>query len=330
MVRAYFEQTKVTGEDHKSHTEWKQAYDGIAFRIDEGQMLESLAARSGQTTMTLLRSAWSGEQLGNSYADRDRRGFVLAGHAYRASLVMGVQPEHAGFLIDDAAGGTPQRFLWAALVDPMAPPLAEIASWPGALTWKPPDWRGGARVSIGGFERGAMTVAPSIVATMRQRRYDVTTGSVVLAELDSHEHLIQLKVAGLLAILDERLDVTEDDWRLAAIICKTSRRARSWVCAHAVKVAEAAETGSIQRSTRRAVAVEAARVNTPREIERIAAVIANAVARTGTKGITTGKLRASVAGRDRDLFGPALDNAMGRRLVVERDGCLIAKVAEDK
>jgi hypothetical protein len=188
------------------------------------------------------------------------------------------------------------------------------------LAWQPPDWRDGEATSIGGFERTTMRVAPSIIASIRARRHEITTGHAHHDPLDAHADLVRLKIAGLLAILDGRLDLTEDDWRLAGIICETSRRVRASVRATLGQVAEIAEAGSIQRSTRRATAIEAAKANVPREVERVAAVIASAVDKSGLKGITPGKLRSSVAGRDRDLFRPALDDAVAQGLLVEVDG----------
>jgi hypothetical protein len=320
MVIAFFRQTKTKDADNKAQTLWEQRFDSIAFRIDEGEMLKSLAERSGQTTMSMLRSAWSGERLGNSYADREKRGLILPQHGYRASLIMGVQPELARFLLDDAIGGTPQRFLWATLIDPGVPNLADLPSWPGPLDWRPPDWHDGELVSISGYQRTAICVASSISDAIRQHRLDITRGEVQPDPLDSHADLVQLKTAGLLAVLDGRLDIADDDWNLAADVCDVSRRVRAWVQEKIRAAADAAESGSIARSARRAIAVEAAKASTHSKVERVADTITRKVIAGGDGGITPGRLRAAITSRDRDIIGPAVANAGESDLVVLRDG----------
>jgi hypothetical protein len=58
-----------------------------------------------------------GEALGFAYANATRR-ISLEAHSYRLGLVVGVQPERAGALLDGSDGGTPQRFVWLPATDP--------------------------------------------------------------------------------------------------------------------------------------------------------------------------------------------------------------------
>ncbi len=73
--------------------------------------------------MPELRKLWMGEQLGFNNASKATRS-ILAAHSYRASLIVGVQPIKAGPLLDDADGGTPQRFMFLPVGDPDAPEIA--------------------------------------------------------------------------------------------------------------------------------------------------------------------------------------------------------------
>jgi hypothetical protein len=315
MVKVFFEQVEVPGENGKPQKQWEKRFDAVFFRIDEGEMLKSLGQRSGQTTMTVLRSAWSGERLGNSYSDRERRGLILPEHTYRVGLVMGVQPEHAKFLLDDAAGGTPQRFLWVALVDPTAPTLESLPGWPGPLAWQPPKWQDAQLINIGGYERSVLRVSETIVGEIKQRRYDINRGHLAIDPLDAHGDLVQLKTAALLAILDGRLDVNDDDWRLAKMICTTSRAVRGWVQRTLRDVAADEEARSLARATRRTVALEAAKASVPDKVTRVANNLVGHVARAGNDGITRGDLRAAITSNDRDVFDAALADAIGRQRI---------------
>ena len=52
----------------------------------------------------------------------------------RFGLSVGIQPDRAGWLLDEADGGTPQRFLWLPVTDKniTATPPFEPAPWPWA------------------------------------------------------------------------------------------------------------------------------------------------------------------------------------------------------
>lgn len=83
----------------------------VLFHVPEVDSLTALGNRQGATLLPQLRKAWSGEPLGFAYADANKA-IPLAAHSYRLCVVLGVQPDRARPLLDDAGGGTPQRFLW--------------------------------------------------------------------------------------------------------------------------------------------------------------------------------------------------------------------------
>jgi len=70
-----------------------------------------------------LRKAYFAELVGQHNADPTKR-LTVEAHSYRFTLIAGVQPERAGVLLDDAAGGTPQRFLWFTTQDFDVPEVA--------------------------------------------------------------------------------------------------------------------------------------------------------------------------------------------------------------
>lgn len=267
MVHAYFEPIAET-IDGKRKTVYRRRWEGILFRIDEGQALGALAQRSGQTTMTTIRSAWSGEMLGGSYASADKKVSLEAG-TYRFVGVMAIQPALARDILADHIGGTPQRFIWLSMMDPDVPDVAP--AWPGPINWSPPVWSSAdASPVMHGRMATVIVLADEIVAELHaERRHKLRNGGTS----DDHAALRRLKVATLLAILDERLNVTIDDWHLAGLVAETSKAAIEQM-RHAI---EAEEERVVQRDVsmagRRAQAAELARASVANETDRVARTI---------------------------------------------------------
>ena len=92
-------------------------HSAILFNVAEIDTMTALRDRSASTTMGTLREVFSGGTLGFSYAGKGKDGHVEA-HKYRMTLITAVQPRRAGGLLDDSAGGTPQRFMWFPADDP--------------------------------------------------------------------------------------------------------------------------------------------------------------------------------------------------------------------
>src|SRR5690606_1806529 len=130
IAAAYVERGKGDdGPGVKHH-----AYSAL-FDVAEVDTLASLSGRQGSTLLPELRKVWSGERLG--FQNRDAsRSLPVEAHAYRAALVAGIQPARAGALLDDEAGGTPQRFVWLPATDPDAPARAPHA--PEPVVWHAP------------------------------------------------------------------------------------------------------------------------------------------------------------------------------------------------
>lgn len=243
VIEAYLamvsEPDPVTGKETKIK---RQVNRGVLFSLDEGQALAEMGSRKGTTLMPTIRSAWSGSTLGQANASEDRKR-VLQGGAYRFALIAGFQTEYATALLDDAAGGTPQRFVYLSTEDPDVPDAAP--PWPGPLDWAPLQ-----------HQAGPLPLDANASQEIRTRALKRTRGQEVIESLDAHRDLCRLKVAGLLAILANRLEIDAADWKLAGTVMDVSDRVRASIVTaarHRAQLAEAAATG---RATRRAAALD--------------------------------------------------------------------------
>lgn len=186
--------------------------------VAEIDTLTALQGRTGSTLAGQLRQAAMGEQLGFFYVDKDKR-MPVPEHAYRLSLVAGVQPKRAAALLDEAGGGTPQRFCWLPATTPLPDVIPET---PEPLLWRAPPWPV-ARV-VHGMAR-TILVLPQVAIdrTIELRRQHIQGEG---DPLDGHANMVRLKVAAALAILDGRPEVTEEDWKLSGVVMAVSSRTR--------------------------------------------------------------------------------------------------------
>lgn len=188
--------------------------------VNEVGTLGALADRKGTTLVGELLKAFTGQALGFTNAQRATTTAVPA-HSYRLCLSISAQPENADFFLSREKDGLPQRFLWLPVVNPYArPPGGErpevtpadvvIPAFPIVITGTP--------YYIG--------VPDSIKAEIENFRYRVEIGSPDVDPLDGHLMLLRLKVAFGLAVLDERRDISMDDWRIAGQLLDVSARVR--------------------------------------------------------------------------------------------------------
>lgn len=205
---------RIKGEDG---TEVVHHTDGVLFEVAEVDSLSALGSRAGSTIMPELRKMWSGERLG--FQNRDRAtSLPVEAHSYRAALIVGVQPARSAALLDDAAGGTPQRFIWLSTEDPGAPEQAPLA--PDRIKWENP--APSVIPAVDGV-RG-MQVCDTAWQTIEQAQVQRLRG--IGHALDGHALLARLKVAAALALLEMRGDVTDQDWELAGHIMWHSDQTR--------------------------------------------------------------------------------------------------------
>ncbi|MGH9908186.1 MAG: hypothetical protein ACRD8U_21660, partial [Pyrinomonadaceae bacterium] len=177
------------------------------FFCDEGQVMERLQSRNGATLGPQLRSAWTGSALGQANASEDRYRYVPAG-SYSLGLIIGFQFNTVQPLLDDVDGGTPQRFAYVAAADPSIPD--EAPAWPGTIQLKHETlWPNSDEV---------FDIDPRIRQEIRTTDTGRNRGVIKYDPLDSQAPLMRIKIAALLALLDDRHNVTLEDWGLASDI----------------------------------------------------------------------------------------------------------------
>ena len=187
----------------------------LFMNVDEGTGFTSQAGRKGTTIIATLASAWSGESLGQlNAADETRR--LVRGGRVRICAVINMQDSNGYKLYSDEleSVGFTGRLMFASAHDPSAP--KDAPEWPGRLVWP---IRGGSATGNVYF-----TYATSIVDEIKTTRHGILTGRVQIERRQSQYLLFRCKVAALLAVLDGRLDVSDDDWKLAteAITCSSA------------------------------------------------------------------------------------------------------------
>lgn len=272
-----------------------QFRDAVLMKAAEIDTLAALGDRKGATLLPELRKAWSGEALGFAYAD-PTKALPLPAHHYRLCLVAGVQPGRAGWVLDDAAGGTPQRFLWLPATDPDAPDLAP--SCPVPWVWKGPSWPM-ADAFTGHVVMEVAQVAKDVIDKARLDRLR-DQGE----PLDGHALLARLKAGAALAILAGRHGVTEEDWELSGVIAEVSDATRAGVVEHLRREAKERNTGRAMAEAARAITI-----SDQQEGDALAKACSHILRklRANPEGMTGADLRRGFQYARRGAVDPALD-----------------------
>ncbi len=266
------------------------------FRASEIDTLAALKGRTGSTLMPKLRDAWMGDSLGFAYASQEKA-LDLPAHAYRMGLIVGIQPERAGVLIDDAPGGTPQRFLWLPAYDEAAPD--EVPEEPEPWTW----WEAPSQKPV--TEDGRLFYGKRRVRVCQEARETIIKARQARLRgdenaLDGHSLLARLKVAVGLAIMNGRLEVRDDDWSLAGKVMEVSDATRGRVLAAAyeqrARIDEQRAVADERRAEKREQIVSA------RLARRILTIL-----EASPEGLSSTALRRKIAARDRDDMEPVLE-----------------------
>lgn len=244
LIESLFDVIEAEDDDgRKTRTKTQTRYGAIVY-VDEGAVLGEFAQRRGSTLLSVLRSAYTHQTIGQANATAERRR-ILKGSEYVYGLIMGIQPELAGPLLDDTPAGTPQRFVWFAATDPNIPDVPP--AWPGPLDWRPLD----------DYRRG-VTVADAIRDEIRVERRAVMRGEPRDA-IDAHRMLVRLKVATLLALLSRRSHVGSADWKLAGMVMDTSDAVRASIQYALALVARNREQVATAAHVRRELTVDDSR-----------------------------------------------------------------------
>lgn len=304
LIAAYVYTDTANGKPRQ-----RQTCASVLLEVDEVQALGSLTSRTASTLLPFLKSAWSGKLLATQNADTARRRKVEP-HSYRLAITAGVQPANASVILDDAAGGFPQRFLWMPTFDPGMLPRGTEGIEPKPLRWKVPTER--PRIEPDGtlvlpgqtiMELPAEAVDAILEAAEAQNRAIGAPAPAGADALDGHALLARAKVAALLALLDGReVEVTADDWTLAGIVMDVSDRTRGEIVA--VNAREARVEADRKAARQGRTAAIASDAETETRIVRALAKIRDALAdgEEHPVGQVNRKLR-----RWRDEFAEALD-----------------------
>lgn len=243
LLRGYGAYDKGVGK-------WVQRDTAIAVQVDEVASLTPQTERGGSTLLGLLNSAWMGGKLSQPYADPTKRA-EMAAHGYRLSVVVGVQVGKADGLLQHADAGTPQRFLWAPLVDPSIPRRHDRPEWPGRLELPRPALGGGRHLT-------AITVPDDIADHIDDARHAVATSWAPLGSNGDgqHDNLLRLKVSALLALMDGRHEITGDDWAISGHLQAMSASALKYAHADRRARAEADDEHRGMRQARQAAVAQ--------------------------------------------------------------------------
>lgn len=290
----------------------KQVRHNAYFYVDEGQTIARLGERSGSVLGETLRRAAVGETLGQTNASEERTRYVPVS-SYSLGLLVGFQPSTAVPVLADASTGTPQRFLWAWADDPSIPDKPPM--WPGALSMHPGQRR---------LDEPCDIKFPTRVREMLwEEKVARGRGEIEVPELDGHAGLIKVKVAALLALLDNREHATEEDWGLAETVWAASCGVRDNLVERAKREAAAERQREEDARVLQVVREHEATTDATVAVERVARLVKKHASHVG--GITYGELNRRLASRDRKILRKAIDLAEARDWVLEEGDRLCVK-----
>lgn len=292
LVDAYFEMVEETDGGGKKKQVKRQTKRGALFSLDEGQALAEMGNRKGSTVLPILRTAWSGGDAGQANASIETKRVLKAG-SYVVGLISLWQDHAAARLLEDADGGTPQRFVFIETIDPTI--SVDAPDWPGPLTWTPPP-----AIVMGGIHQpNHLQVDPEVVSEIRHAHAAAQRGDVVVEPLDAHRRLVKLKLAGVLAVLDGRHDIGVYDWALAERIMIHSDGVRSWIVAEAARRRRDEEIAGTLRQVDREAIVE--RSAESRALASAAKSVHRAAVRQQPAPLSKRQAHAAIASKHRQM-----------------------------
>lgn len=308
--------------DTKQYVTVRLAWSAL-FSATEIDKFAALNMRKGTTLGGTLRSAWSGEPLGEANASEERRRYVPRG-GYRVGVVVHVQPDRGGALLneEEAAGGTPQRILWLPAPDPDIPDTAPEP--PGRIAWRPPAEvaRANADLKASGLDHVA-DLTPVLLPVCASALSEIDRAAVArhrgeAGALDGHALLVREKVAASLAIFLGRFGVTDADWALAGHLMGVSDATRGHV---AQALRQAAERENDARGRAEAKRARMIRQSETADLvnetaKRILKVLGGEDENDGW--MANSALRRSLSAPQRNYYDDALEMLAGNKLIETR------------
>lgn len=284
------------------------------FAATEVDKLAALLGRRAATLGGVLRSAWSGEPLGEANASEERRRRVPR-HGYRCGIVVHVQPGRGGALLnaDEEAAGTPQRVLWLPAMDPGIPDVAPPP--PGLLRWRTPPEITDAigKIEASGLESlGIPDLVVLPVASVAREAIDRAAVARHRGEagvLDGHALLVQEKLAAVLAAFLGRFGITDEDWELAGHLMAVSDSTRRVITNELRRAADERNEAQGRAEARRAQIVTDATAKNALHSAKNRVVT---ILRKSQKGqwVALGQLRQQSSSAQRDCLSEAIEELL--------------------
>lgn len=283
-----------------------QVRQHVFYYVDEGEVLTKTGNdRKGTTIWQALRTAWIGGALGQQNA-RDETTRLIGRRKYSLGMVVGYQPETVQVLLADGGPGTPQRFLWASAIDP-ALPLSRPD--PVRPFWLPLSDERGQPIT------GLITGPQWLADELWQTRVNVVHGEETVGQLDSHKDLMRCKLAALLAVIDGRMAVVDEDWQLAGVVWDTSCAIRDHMVEFGRRELRQQAEQQTEAYVNREERVHVARLTADGAVDRVARWIGRRVyerAEAGRDAETRAAVRHGLSNDDRKYFDAAFDLAQTR------------------
>lgn len=303
-LSALFKESRTVKVDGQTITVQEYIRRAAWVTFHEVDQLTAIKSRVGSTATAEIRKAWSGEPLGTLTKVKANQLMVEA-HSYRVVIVVAAQPGRCRPLLEEEAGGTPQRVLWLSADDPYMELRDEE---PSTLDVVLPDFHAG--ISSPGPRY--FTVDPSVRLEIRQDRVAGKWKGTV----DSHRNLVRLKVAAAGAVLHGSIDITPEIWEWAGAVVTHSVRVRESVTEELAKAAQEASTQRAASAAHEEI-VKASAVELT--VDKVAKAAERAMRRFPDAQHTEGWIKSKVAPAHRSLVSKALLVMTQRGTVTETD-----------
>lgn len=324
IVSAYVQ--RVPDPDNDRGMISQQTRESVMVTVSEIDQITAHSRQQASTLVPTLRSAWMSQLLGGLYKDTSKD-MSVAQHTYRLCMVVGIQPGHARALIEDTSGGLPQRFLWMPAIDPTLPEDEEDdPDLPEPFIWKAPVKLRGPDDPFTLPEPGEdapvqqdaiITMCERAVKEIRAERRARARGEGICDELAVHDTLGRVKVAAALALLDERTEVTEEDWDLSAVVMRVSTSVRGQVVRGLKREIEAQQEVERRLIVESAVEVEKAKLSTA--VDRVKARVFQVLTKGGADYTPKGVIRKSLSASARAYLEDAIAELRNEGRIEQQD-----------
>lgn len=303
-----FRRPKVKGDEDRSGVviEGDQVIKTTkaVFDVAEVSTWNALTGRQAPTLIGEVLKGFSGETLGFTNSDETRT-VTIPGDSYRLGLIIGAQPGACGPLLANEEAGLPQRFLWMPALEERQYDFDDMPPAPRQRRWKAPHFPANGHT---------FTLPDSI------RRKVFYEGRELRKDpMESQAIIVKMRVAVALALLEGRLNMTEEDWELAGMVMTVSRRTRSEVLERLKQQQrrEAHKRGQLSAVARHAE--ERARVQLDANLVRSVADRLVGILHREGKPMLRNPLRTKLKADRRSSFDAALNLLVEQKRITVRD-----------